>query len=59
MAFAETQAIRTGFGSIRLYTNERMVENFTFYTRLGYEDTGRIVQDGYSRVFMRKPLARD
>ena len=59
MAFAETEAMKQGFGALRLYTNERMTENIALYTGLGYEETGRMVQDGYSRVFMRKCLTTD
>lgn len=56
MAFAEAEAGRRGYGEIRLYTHERMVENLTFYPALGYEETGRGLQDGYARVFFRKRL---
>lgn len=57
MAFAEQEAVRRGYGEIRLYTHETMVENITMYAKLGYEETGRGKQAGYDRVFMRKILA--
>ncbi len=56
MAFAEAEARRRGHPEIRLYTNERMVENLPFYAALGFEETGCGMQDGYSRVFFRKRL---
>ena len=56
MAFADEEARRQGFGETRLYTHQKMTENVTIYTRLGYEETGRGVEDGYDRVFMRKRL---
>lgn len=56
--FAEAEARRLGYGEIRLYTHETMVENISMYRRLGYEETGRGRQAGFDRVFMRKPLIR-
>lgn len=53
---AEELARGTGLGVIRLYTNEVMQENFPFYEALGYEITGRAVEEGYNRVFFRKDL---
>ncbi|MCC7045836.1 MAG: GNAT family N-acetyltransferase [Alphaproteobacteria bacterium] len=57
IAFAEAETRRRGFGDIRLYTHEKMTENIAMYPRLGYEETHRGEQAGYSRVFMRKKLA--
>lgn len=56
MGFAEAEARRRRHGEIRLYTHEAMTENQALYRRLGYEETGRGVQQGYARVFMRKRL---
>jgi len=36
MAHAETLAREFGFGTIRLYTNQRFAENIALYRRLGY-----------------------
>lgn len=36
MAHAETLAASMGFGEIRLYTNQRFVENIALYRKLGY-----------------------
>lgn len=56
IAFAEAEAARRGYGEIRLYTHETMVENIRMYAKLGYEETGRGEQAGYDRVFMRKTM---
>jgi N-acetylglutamate synthase-like GNAT family acetyltransferase len=56
MAFAESEALRQGFSSLRLYTNEKMTENIAFYSRLGYRETGReILRERYV-VHMRKHI---
>lgn len=56
MDFAEQEAQRRGHARIRLYTHARMVENIALYTKRGYVETHRAVQDGFDRVFMAKPL---
>ena len=56
MAFAEEVARERGLREIRLYTNEKMTENLPFYRDLGYEETGRALDEGYRRVFMKKAL---
>jgi GNAT superfamily N-acetyltransferase len=57
LAFAEQEARRTGRAELRLYTNAAMVENIAMYAALGWQETHRGEQDGYQRVFFRKPLA--
>jgi ribosomal protein S18 acetylase RimI-like enzyme len=57
MAFAEEHARGAGLDAVELYTNERMTENLGLYPALGYEETGRGVEDGFARVFFRKRLA--
>ena len=57
LAFAEERARREGLPEVRLYTNEKMHENLAVYARLGFEETGRGVDGGYQRVFMRKRLS--
>jgi len=52
--FAEREAIRRGYTELRLYTHEKMTENLGMYSALGWEETGRRKQSGYSRVFFRK-----
>lgn len=56
MAFAEHQALSRGLNRITLYTNEVMTENLAIYARLGYSETERRSEGGYSRVFMAKDL---
>ena len=56
IAFAEKHARELGLGEMTLYTNERMTENLHFYPRLGYIETERRVEEGFSRVFFHKPL---
>jgi len=56
MAFAEERARAAGLAEVVLYTNERMTENLRFYPALGFTETGRGTQDGFARVFYRKPL---
>jgi ribosomal protein S18 acetylase RimI-like enzyme len=54
--FAEEHARRAGLAEVTLYTNARMTENLRFYPALGYTEAGRGRQDGFDRVFFRKPL---
>ena len=56
MEFAERQALSSGVTRVTLYTNEVMTENLAIYAKLGYQETARHSQDGYSRVFMQKEL---
>ena len=56
MQFAEMRARAAGLRELRLYTNELMVENISRYTRLGYVEFDRRLDDGFRRVFMRKSL---
>ena len=53
---AEDYASGVGVGRLRLYTNVAMVENIRLYTRLGYEEDGRHIGDGFQRVYMSKLL---
>ena len=57
LIFAEAEAVRRGYREIRLYTHRTMTENQRLYAALGYEETGRGLEEGYERVFMRKRLA--
>jgi GNAT superfamily N-acetyltransferase len=56
IAFAERHARELGLPEVVLYTNERMTENLGFYPRLGYVETERRVEDGFSRVYFAKRL---
>ncbi len=56
IAFAEGEALRRGYSEIRLYTHETMTENIAMYPRLGYEESHRVTEKGYARVYMRKQI---
>jgi ribosomal protein S18 acetylase RimI-like enzyme len=59
MRHAEDRARAVGLFELRLHTNERMVENLDLYPRLGFEETGRRVEDGFARVYFSKWLVAD
>ena len=54
--FSKIHFSRRGFGELRLYTHETMVENIALYARTGWAETGRAEQNGFARVFFSKPL---
>ena len=56
--FCEDEAKRLGLGSVKLYTNEKMIENLSIYPRLGYLETERRTENGFNRVFFEKRLDR-
>lgn len=56
IAHCEDAARKQGLSAVELYTNIKMVANQTLYPRLGYAETHRAVQDGFSRIFYRKVL---
>ena len=56
MAFAEQRARELGLTKITLYTNARMTENLSFYSRLGYVEVGRRREQGFDRVFFEKEI---
>ena len=56
MDFADTEARRSGYRELRLYTHEMMTENIALYSRIGWTETGRAEQNGFARVFFRKAV---
>jgi GNAT superfamily N-acetyltransferase len=56
LALAEDHARKLRLAEIRLYTNEAMTENLTYYPRHGYTETHRAQHDGFRRVFFRKHI---
>ena len=54
---AESAAREAGFDSIYLYTHERMAENLTLYSRIGYVEYDRRLHGGARIVYLRKELA--
>lgn len=53
---AEHDAVELGLTKVRLYTNEAMTENLSFYPRHGYRETHRAVDDGFRRVYFSKAV---
>lgn len=56
IAHVEARAMARGAAYVELFTHEAMTENRRLYARLGYEETGYLVDDGYRRVLMKKTL---
>lgn len=53
---AETVARGAAFGSIYLYTHERMTENLALYSRIGYVEYDRRFHGDACLVYLRKQL---
>jgi GNAT superfamily N-acetyltransferase len=56
ISFAEQEAVRRGYRSLRLFTNVKMTENMALYARLGFVETHRAGEHGFRRVFMEKQV---
>lgn len=56
IAFAEDLVRSAGYRALDLYTNEAMTESLSLYQRLGFVETHRASEAGYSRIYMRKTL---
>ncbi|MEN2976651.1 GNAT family N-acetyltransferase (plasmid) [Tistrella bauzanensis] len=56
MRFVDGRALELGQTQIRLYTHVKMARNIVLYGRLGYQETERRVDEGFSRVFMTKQI---
>lgn len=54
--FCESEARRLGATKVKLYTNEKMRDNLSLFSYLGYHETDRRTQDGFNRVFFEKPI---
>ncbi len=48
---------RLGLEAIELYTNVLMIENISYYRALGFTEIHRGEEDGFHRVYFRKPVA--
>lgn len=57
MAHAEAAALRLRLAGVELYTHALMTENIAYYGRLGYREVRRGEEDGFPRVYFRKPVA--
>lgn len=56
LELAEERAVATGHSRLRLYTHVTMVENQRLYRRIGYAETRRASEQGFTRVFYEKSL---
>jgi ribosomal protein S18 acetylase RimI-like enzyme len=56
LKFTEAEAMRQGYHEIGLYTHETMRENQRLYAAIGCDESGRGIEAGYERAFMRKQL---
>lgn len=54
--FAEARAVEQGYAQAHLYTHEKMHENIAWYARRGWQETHRVTEKGFARVYMRKML---
>lgn len=59
IALAERRAMQSGYDRIQLYTHECMTKNLDMYPRLGYRESGRLLEKGYQRVYFEKLLDLD
>jgi ribosomal protein S18 acetylase RimI-like enzyme len=50
---AAAEARRLRLPALQLYTNEAMSENLSLYTHIGFDETHRVTEKGYRRVYMR------
>lgn len=56
LAHADDTARTAGFTEVRLYTNEAMVANTTYYEHRGYKETNRSDESGYRRIYYSRTL---
>lgn len=53
---AEDDARSAGLPEVRLYTHVKMTENLAFCARRGVRETGRVTEDGFTRVFFSRDV---
>lgn len=53
-AYADARAL--GLAEVRLYTNAKMTENLSYYSRRGFTLTGRKHEDGFDRVYFTRSV---
>ena len=59
LAHADRIAVQRGLPGLRLYTHVAMTENIALYERLGWRETERRTEHGFTRVFFAKPTEAD
>jgi ribosomal protein S18 acetylase RimI-like enzyme len=58
MDYGEKVAIDKGYPEVTLFANEKMFENLVLYTKLGYVEFDRRLEEGFHRVYFRKVFGR-
>lgn len=56
IAHAVAEAQRHNLSALTLYTNAAMTENLAMYAHFGFEETHRVTEKGFNRVYMRWTL---
>ena len=56
LGVADVAARRDGLDRIRLYTNEVMEQNISYYPRRGYVETERVFENGYHRIYFERAV---
>ena len=56
LGHADAMAQAAGFDEVRLYTNEAMTANTTYYEHRGYVETHRSDEAGYRRIYYTREL---
>jgi GNAT superfamily N-acetyltransferase len=56
IGFCENAARRRGMNAVRLYTNEKMIDNLSIYPKLGYVEVAHRTENGFNRVYFEKSL---
>lgn len=56
LLLAEQRAQALGYDCIELYTHVCMTDNQTRYQILGYEESSRVTEKGYDRIYYRKVI---
>jgi len=59
IAHVEKAAAELKIPTVFLYTNEAMTENLVLYPRLGYRQTHKAVESGFSRIYFEKYVELD
>lgn len=53
---ADDECRDASMSELRLYTNEVMSQNVSYYPRRGYVETHRAIDDGYRRIYFSRKL---
>ena len=56
LAFVESESVRHGLNSVKLFADEKAGADVDFYRRRGYQETGRCEARDFGRVFFDKTI---